>query len=393
MSQQSFHPPQRTLMGPGPSDVDPRILEAMSRPTIGHLDPLFVGLMDEMKDLLRYAFQTDHELSMPVSAPGSAGMETCFVNLVEPGDKVLVCQNGVFGGRMKENVERCGATPVMVEDEWGKPVDPDKVEDALKANPDIRLVAFVHAETSTGAISDAKTLAEIAHRHDCLIIADCVTSLGGSPLKVSEWELDAVYSGTQKCLSCTPGLSPVTFSDAAIERIKNRKTTVQSWFMDLNLVLGYWGSGAKRAYHHTAPINALYGLHESLLILKEEGIENAWQRHQHNHEALRAGIEAMGLSFVVEAPYRLPQLNSVTIPEGVDEALVRSRLLNEYSLEIGAGLGPLAGRIWRIGLMGYASNQKNVLLCLGALDAVLSDMKASIRSGVAVGAAMEVFAG
>jgi len=343
MSQQSFHPPQRTLMGPGPSDVDPRILEAMSRPTIGHLDPLFVGLMDEMKDLLRYAFQTDHELSMPVSAPGSAGMETCFVNLVESGDKVLVCQNGVFGGRMKENVERCGATPVMVEDEWGKPVDPGKVEAALKANPDIRLIAFVHAETSTGAISDAKTLAEIAHRHDCLIIADCVTSLGGSPLKVSEWELDAVYSGTQKCLSCTPGLSPVTFSDAAIERIKNRKTTVQSWFMDLNLVLGYWGGGAKRAYHHTAPINALYGLHESLLILKEEGIENAWQRHQHNHEALRAGM------------------------------------------------GPLAGRIWRIGLMGYASNQKNVLLCLGALDAVLSDMKAPIRSGVAVGAAMKVF--
>jgi alanine-glyoxylate transaminase/serine-glyoxylate transaminase/serine-pyruvate transaminase len=329
---------------------------------------------------------------MPVSAPGSAGMETCFVNLVEPGDKVLVCQNGVFGGRMKENVERCGATPVMVEDEWGKPVDPDKVEEALKANPDIRLVAFVHAETSTGAISDAKTLAEIAHRHDCLIIADCVTSLGGSPLKVSEWKLDAVYSGTQKCLSCTPGLSPVTFSDAAVERIKNRKTTVQSWFMDLNLVLGYWGGGAKRAYHHTAPINALYGLHEALVILKEEGIENACQRHQHNHNALRAGIEAMGLSFVVDEAHRLPQLNSVTIPEGVDEAVVRSRLLKEYSLEIGAGLGPLAGKIWRIGLMGFASNQKNVLLCLGALDAVLADMKAPITSGVAVEAAMKVFA-
>ncbi|VAW74492.1 Serine--pyruvate aminotransferase / L-alanine:glyoxylate aminotransferase [hydrothermal vent metagenome] len=392
MSEQSFHPPVRTLMGPGPSDVNPRVLEAMSRPTIGHLDPLFVALMDDMKELLRYAFQTDHELTMPVSAPGSAGMETCFVNLVEPGDKVLVCQNGVFGGRMKENVERCGATPVMVEDEWGKPVDPGKVEEALKANPDIRLVAFVHAETSTGAISDAKTLAEIAHRHDCLIIADCVTSLGGSPLKVSEWGLDAVYSGTQKCLSCTPGLSPVTFSEAAVERIKNRKTTVQSWFMDLNLVLGYWGGGAKRAYHHTAPINALYGLHESLVILKEEGIENACQRHQYNHNALRAGVEAMGLSFVVDEASRLPQLNSVTIPEGVDEAVVRSRLLNEYSLEIGAGLGPLAGKIWRIGLMGFASNQKNVLLCLGALDAVLTDMKAPITSGVAVEAAMKAFA-
>ena len=392
MSQQSFHPPVRTLMGPGPSDVNPRILEAMSRPTIGHLDPMFVALMDDMKELLRYAFQTDYDLAMPVSAPGSAGMETCFVNLVEPGDKVLVCQNGVFGGRMKENVERCGATPVMVEDEWGKPVDPDKVEEALKANPDIRLVAFVHAETSTGAISDAKTLAEIAHRNDCLIIADCVTSLGGSPLKVSEWGLDAVYSGTQKCLSCTPGLSPVTFSDAAVEHIKHRKTKVQSWFMDLNLVLGYWGGGAKRAYHHTAPVNALYGLHESLVILKEEGIENAWQRHQHNHEAFRAGIEAMGLSFVVDAASRLPQLNSVTIPDGVDEAAVRSRLLNEYNLEIGAGLGPLAGKIWRIGLMGFASNQTNVLLCLGALDAVLTDMKAPIRSGVAVEAAMKVFA-
>ncbi|VAW79225.1 Serine--pyruvate aminotransferase / L-alanine:glyoxylate aminotransferase [hydrothermal vent metagenome] len=392
MSQQSFHPPIRTLMGPGPSDVNPRVLEAMSRPTIGHLDPMFVALMDEMKVLLRYAFQTEHELTMPVSAPGSAGMETCFVNLVEPGDKVLVCQNGVFGGRMKENVERCGATAVMVEDEWGKPVDPNKVEEALKANPDIGLVAFVHAETSTGAISDAKTLAEIAHKNDCLIIADCVTSLGGSPLMVSEWKLDAVYSGTQKCLSCTPGLSPVTFSDAAVERIKNRKTTVQSWFMDLNLVLGYWGSGAKRAYHHTAPINALYGLHESLVILKEEGIENSWQRHQNNHLALRAGVEAMGLSFVVDEAFRLPQLNSVTIPDGVDEAAVRSRLLNEYSLEIGAGLGPLAGKIWRIGLMGHASNSKNVLLCLGALDAVLSGMKAPINSGVAVEAAMKVFA-
>ncbi len=392
MSHQSFHPPVRTLMGPGPSDVNPRVLEAMSRPTIGHLDPMFVALMDDMKVLLRYAFQTDYELAMPVSAPGSAGMETCFVNLVEPGDKVLVCQNGVFGGRMKENVERCGATAVMVEDEWGKPVDPNKVEEALKANPDIRLVAFVHAETSTGAISDAKTLAEIAHRHDCLVIADCVTSLGGSPLKVSEWSLDAVYSGTQKCLSCAPGLSPVTFSPAAIERIHNRKSKVQSWFMDLNLVLGYWGGGAKRAYHHTAPINALYGLHEALVILEEEGIDNACQRHQHNHNALRAGIEAMGLSFVVDEACRLPQLNSVTIPDGVDEAAVRARLLNEYNLEIGAGLGPLAGKIWRIGLMGFASNQTNVLLCLGALDAVLSDMKAPIRSGVAVEAAMKVFA-
>jgi alanine-glyoxylate transaminase/serine-glyoxylate transaminase/serine-pyruvate transaminase len=387
MSIKSFHPPARTLMGPGPSDVNPRILEAMSRPTIGHLDPVFVGMMDEMKGMLRTAFQTKNELTMPVSAPGSAGMETCFVNLVEPGDKVIVCQNGVFGGRMKENVERCGGTAVMVEDTWGMAVDPDKVETALKANPDAKILAFVHAETSTGAISDAKTLAALAHEHDCLVIADTVTSLGGSPLLVDEWELDAVYSGTQKCLSCVPGLSPVTFSKRAVELVTTRKSKVQSWFMDLNLVLGYWGGGGKRAYHHTAPINTLYALHEALVILLEEGVENSWARHQRNHDALRAGFEAMGLKFVVPEGQRLPQLNAVSIPEGVDEAAVRSTLLKEYNLEIGAGLGAMAGKIWRVGLMGYASNPTNVLFCLGALDAVLSSMKAPITSGVAVEAA------
>ncbi|MBU1192775.1 MAG: alanine--glyoxylate aminotransferase family protein [Gammaproteobacteria bacterium] len=391
MTIRSFHPPQRTLMGPGPSDVYPRILEAMSRQTIGHLDPMFVAMMDEIKVMLRYAFQTQNALTMPVSAPGSAGMETAFVNLVEPGDKVVICQNGVFGGRMKENVERCGGVAVMVEDAWGAAVDPNKAEDALKANPDAKILAFVHAETSTGAQSDAKTLAEIARKYDCLTIADTVTSLGGTPLMVDDWGLDAVYSGTQKCLSCVPGLSPVTFSERALDTVKARKTKVQSWFMDLNLVLGYWAGGGKRAYHHTAPINALYGLHEALVILQEEGIENAWTRHRRNHEALRAGIEAMGLSFVVKAEDRLPQLNAISIPGGVDEAAVRTRLLNEYNLEIGAGLGAMAGKIWRIGLMGCASNQRNVLFCLGALDAVLSDMRAPITSGVAVGAAMAAY--
>lgn len=392
MVARSFHPPVRTLMGPGPSDVNPRILEAMARPTIGHLDPVFVAMMDEMKDLLRYVFQTDYELTMPVSAPGSAGMETCFVNLVEPGDKVVVCRNGVFGGRMKENVERSGGTAIMVDDEWGSAVDPNKVEEALKANPDAQILAFVHAETSTGAISDAVVLAELARKYECLVIADTVTSLGGSPLKVGEWGLDAVYSGSQKCLSCTPGLSPVTFSERAVAAVRQRKTPVQSWFMDLNLVLGYWGGGGKRAYHHTAPVNALYGLHEALVILQEEGIEQAWQRHLRHHLALRAGIEAMGLSFVVDEASRLPQLNAVAIPEGVDDATVRARLLNEYSLEIGAGLGPMAGKIWRIGLMGYASNRRNVLLCLGALDAVLDDMGAPIERGMAVEAAMKALA-
>lgn len=392
MSAQSFHPPVRTLMGPGPSDVNPRILEAMARPTIGHLDPLFVAMMDEMKELLRYAFQSDYQLTMPVSAPGSAGMEMCFVNLVEPGDKVMVCQNGVFGGRMKENVERCGAVPVMVEDAWGAAVDPNKVDETLKANPDAKILAFVHAETSTGALSDARTLAEIARRHECLTIVDTVTSLGGSEVRVKDWGLDAVYSGSQKCLSCTPGLAPVTFSDRALERAKHRKRKVQSWFLDLNLILGYWGSGAKRAYHHTAPVNALYGLHEALVILQEEGIENAWVRHWNHHQALKAGFEAMGLAFVVKEGERLPQLNSITIPEGVEDAAVRSRLLNDYNLEIGAGLGALAGKVWRVGLMGYASNQKNVLFCLGAMDAVLTDMGARIESGVAVEAAMQAYA-
>jgi len=387
----SFHPPVRTLMGPGPSDVNPRILEAMSRPTLGHLDPVFVDFMDEVKELLQYAFQTKNRLTLPISAPGSAGMEACFVNLVEPGDKVIVCQNGVFGGRMKENVERIGATAIMVQDEWGAAVDPNKVEAALKANPDAKILAFVHAETSTGALSDAKTLCALAKKYNCLTIVDAVTSVGGVELNVDAWGIDAIYSGTQKCLSCTPGMSPVSFSDRAVEVIKNRKNKVQSWFLDMNLVMGYWDGGAKRAYHHTAPINSLYGLHEALVILKEEGLQNAWVRHAHHHKALVAGIEAMGLSFVVKKGERLPQLNSVTIPQGVDEALVRKQLLEQYNLEIGAGLGSLAGKVWRIGLMGFACNQKNVLFCLGALDAVLTDMKAPIKSGVAVIAAMDVY--
>ncbi len=385
----SFHPPQRTLMGPGPSDVPPRVLEALSRPTIGHLDPDFVAMMDELKALLQYAFQTENPMTMPVSAPGSAGMECCFVNLVEPGDKVVVCVNGVFGGRMKENVERCGGTPVLVEDPWGRAVDPQKLEDTLKAHPDARIVAFVHAETSTGACSDVQTLVEIAHRHDCLTIVDAVTSLGGIPLHVDAWGVDAVYSGTQKCLSCTPGLSPVSFGERAVAKIKNRSHKVQSWFLDLNLVMGYWGGG-KRAYHHTAPINALYALHEALLILREEGLENAWARHRRLHEALKAGLEAMGLSFVVPEAERLPQLNAVRIPEGVDDAAVRSRLLADYRLEIGAGLGEMAGKVWRIGLMGHACNARNVLLCLQALEDVLQRAGAAIEPGRALAAARAV---
>lgn len=363
----SFIPEKRVLMGPGPSDVPERILKAMARPTLGHLDPDFVEMMDEMKILLQYAFQTENPMTMAVSAPGSAGMEMCFVNLIEPGDKVIVCQNGVFGGRMKENVIRCGGEAIMIEDDWGKPVDIEKVEAALIANPDAKILAFVHAETSTGARSDAKTLASLAHKHNCLVIVDAVTSLGGSELRVDEWEIDAIYSGSQKCLSCTPGLSPVSFSERALHVIKNRKKPVQSWFLDLNLVMGYWGTNAKRAYHHTAPINALYGLHEALVILQEEGLENAWKRHYENHLILKKGLADLGLTFFVEEAYRLPQLNAVNIPAGVDDAALRTKLLREYQIEIGGGLGSMAGKIWRIGLMGASSCQGNIDKVLKAL--------------------------
>ncbi len=387
----SFEPPRRVLMGPGPSDVPPRVLEAMAGPTIGHLDPAFVGLMDQIKELLRYAFRTSNELTIPVSAPGSAGMEACFVNLVEPGDTVVLCQNGAFGGRMKENVERCGATPIVVEDRWGEPVDLDRTEEALKANPGAKALAFVHAETSTGVQSDAAGLCRLARAHDCLSIVDAVTSLGGIPVEVDVWQADAVYSGTQKCLSCPPGISPLTFSDRAVEVVRNRNSKVQSWFLDMSLVMGYWArdgaGGGARAYHHTAPINALYGLHEALLILEEGGVENAWARHARMHQALRDGLEAMGLEFWVAPEHRLPQLNAVKVPDGVDEAEVRKRCLADYGLEVGSGLGDFEGKVWRIGLMGHSARADNVLLCLEALEKILAEMQAPIKTGTAAAAA------
>jgi alanine-glyoxylate transaminase/serine-glyoxylate transaminase/serine-pyruvate transaminase len=364
-------------MGPGPSDVYPQVLEALARPTIGHLDPKFVDLMDEVKQLLQFVFQTNNTLTMPISAPGSAGMESVFVNLVEPGDKVIVCQNGVFGGRMQENVLRCGGQAIMVQDKWGEPTDLNKVRETLQANLDTKALAFVHAETSTGVLNDAKALCQLAKEFDCLTIVDAVTSLGGSELKVDEWQIDAIYSGTQKCLSCVPGLSPVSFSERAIEVIKQRKHRVQSWFLDMDLVMGYWGregkegKSSKRTYHHTAPVNSIYALHESLLILHEEGLQNTHARHDQNHLSLKSGLEKLGLEFVVKKNYRLPQLNMVRIPVGVNDAEVRDRLLNEFNLEIGAGLGELAGKVWRIGLMGCSSSQKNVDYCVSSLEAVL----------------------
>lgn len=359
-------------MGPGPSDVYPSVLSALSRPTLGHLDPLFIGMMDEVKTLLQYCFQTSNEMTSAVSAPGSAGMEACFANLIEPGDKVIVCINGVFGGRMKENVERCGGIAVVVEDDWGLPVDPSKVEDALRQHPDAEILAFVHAETSTGALSDAQSLSALARQYGCLTIVDAVTSLAGVPLYVDDWGIDAIYSGSQKCLSCVPGLSPVSFSEKAVYKITHRGSKVQSWFLDQTLIMSYWSGETKRSYHHTAPVNALYALHESLVLLQNETLQASWQRHRDCHLELCKGLEAMGMQYVVEERYRLPQLNSVYIPQGVDDLAVRNRLLEEYNLEIGGGLGALAGKAWRIGLMGAAASRENVRFCLKAMTEVLA---------------------
>ena len=388
----AFYPPQRTLMGPGPSDVSPRVLGALARPTIGHLDPQFIRLMDEVKQLLQYAFQTGNELTLPVSAPGSAGMEAVFVNLLQPGDKVIVCQNGAFGGRMKENVERCGATAVLLEFDWGQPVDPAVVEHALLEHPDALALAFVHAETSTGVRSDAQSLAALARMHNCLVIVDAVTSLAGIELCVDQWQLDAVYSGSQKCLSCVPGISPVTFSERAVAHIRARRHKVQSWFLDMSLIMDYWGGSARRSYHHTAPVNALYALHESLLVLQEEGLQASWTRHRVHHQALLAGLTALGLELLVAESARLPQLNTVIVPLGVNEASVRQQLLTDWNLEIGAGLGALAGKVWRVGLMGHTANQANVLRFLAALACCLDGQGHAADSGMAISAAKRVYA-
>jgi len=371
----SFIPPVRTLMGPGPSDVSPTVLNTLARPTVGHLDPTFIQLMDETKQLLQYAFQTKNKLTMPISAPGSAGMEACVVNLVEPGETVIVCQNGVFGGRMVENVARCGGIAVVVTAPWGEANSLASIEAALEAHPEAKFVGFVHAETSTGVRNDAQAICALARQFDCMTIVDAVTSLGGIELKVDEWGIDAIYSGSQKCLSCVPGLSPVSFSDAAVVKIQARKSPVQSWFLDMNLIVGYWGDGqggGKRAYHHTAPVNSLYALHESLRLLHAEGLDNAIARHARMHEKLKAGLAGIGLELLVAEDIRLPQLNTVIIPDGVDDAQVRARLLNEFDLEIGAGLGALAGKVWRIGLMGFAASDKNIDFCVASLKKVLS---------------------
>jgi alanine-glyoxylate transaminase/serine-glyoxylate transaminase/serine-pyruvate transaminase len=385
-----FAPPARLLLGPGPSDVHPRVLRAMSAPLIGHLDPAFVAMMEEVKTLLRLVFATKNALTFPISGTGSAGMEACVVNLVEPGDEVVVGVNGVFGTRMADVVERAGGTVRRVEAPWGHVVRAEQVEAALRNCRQPKLVALVHAETSTGAWQPLPDAARLAHEHGALFLADCVTSLGGAPVEIDGWEIDAAYSGTQKCLSCPPGLSPVTFGPRALDALQRRKRPVQSWYLDVTLLQQYWGE--ERVYHHTAPISMNYALREALRLVAEEGLPARFARHRRNHEALAAGLAALGLSLAAEEGHRLPMLNAVTVPAGVDEARVRSRLLGEHGIEIGGGLGPMKGKVWRIGLMGESSRRSAVLTVLGALEEALGREGRPAAPGTALAAAQAVYA-
>ena len=374
-----FQPPKRLLLGPGPSPVDDRVLAAMAEPLLGHLDPLFLRCMDDVQNLLRYVFETENRVTIPISATGSAGMEAALVNVIERGDDVVVCINGVFGQRMRDIVERAGGNAIVVEAEWGHTIDPNKIEAALKScRP--KALALVHAETSTGVLQDLSGLSELAHRHNALLIVDAVTSLGGHPVSVDSNGIDICYSGTQKCLGAPPGLAPITFNERAIELIRARRSKVQSWYLDITLVEHYWGDD--RTYHHTAPLSMNYALREALRLIQEEGLAARWRRHELNHRALVAGVEAMGLGMAVAEGQRLWSLNAISVPEGVDDARVRARLLEE-NIEIGGGLGPMKGRIWRVGLMGSGSTRENVGIVLAALHRALKAEGFDCDSGVA----------
>ncbi len=382
-------PPDRTLLGPGPSDVHPRVLRSMSTPLVGHLDPSFIEIMDDVQELLRYTFRTENQWTIPVSGTGSASMETAFANLTRPGDTVLVPGNGYFGERMASMVERAGGDPVFVDAPWGEPLDPDDVAAAFDEHqPD--LFGFVHAETSTGVLQpNVSALTSVAHEHDALVIADCVTSLGGVELHVDEWDIDVAYSGPQKCLSCPPGASPLTLSDDAVERVFDRDSQVRSWYLDLTELGGYWGE--ERTYHHTAPITNVYALREALRLVAEEGIEERWARHEHLASGLKAGVEAMGLELNPEPEYWLPSLNAVRLPDGVEDEPIIDHLLSAYDIEIASGLGDLAGDILRIGCMGYSAQPRNILPLLAGLGEALDEQGADIDTGAGIRAAMDSF--
>ncbi|MEQ9411507.1 MAG: alanine--glyoxylate aminotransferase family protein [Fuerstiella sp.] len=380
-----LNPPVRTLMGPGPSDIHPSVLAAMAAPTVGHLDPYFLRIMDEVQSMLRQVFQTENQMTMAISGTGSAGMEACVVNLIEPGDRMIACVNGVFGGRMADVAGRAGADVTVLERPFGEVFSTEEIAAALDQHKP-KVVGIVHAETSTGALQPLEEISRIVHDSGALLLVDCVTSLGGLPVEIDRLGIDAAYSGSQKCLSCPPGLAPVTFGPRALEAMDARKQKVASWYLDVSLLRNYWGGD--RAYHHTAPINMNYALHQALRLVLEEGLEARFTRHRLHHEALKAGLAAMGIGYSVANPdHCLPMLNSVLIPEGVDDAAVRKQLLNEFGIEIGGGLGPMKGKTWRIGLMGEAAGKSNVVLFLGALEQCLAAQGRIPSPGAGVAAA------
>ncbi len=362
--------PERILLGPGPSMVHPRVLRAMAHPLLGHLDPQFIALMNEVQALLRHVFQTENEMTLPVSGTGSASMESTVANLLEPGDSILIGVNGYFGERLCDMAGRYGAEVHRLERPWGEVFDPDEIDAALRQKP-AKVVALIHAETSTGALQPMDGMAEVIHKHGSLFLIDCVTSLGGIPVEIDGWDVDMAYSGTQKCLSCPPGLGPLTVGPRARERIRDRKTKVANWYLDLTMIESYWG--AERTYHHTAPITMNFALREALRLVCEEGLEARFARHRANSALLWDGLTDLGLKLIVPADHRLPTLTTVAVPEGMDEAAIRRRLLDEYNVEIAGGLGTFKGKAWRIGLMGYSSRRENVALLLSALSHLLKE--------------------
>lgn len=383
-------PPVRVLMGPGPSDIHPRVLEALAKPTVGHLDPYYLEIMNAMQRMLQALFKTTNPMTLAISGTGSAGMEAAVVNLIEPGDSMVVCVNGVFGGRMVDVAERAGAKVTKVARPWGEVFSPAELKAAIdQAKP--KVVGIVMAETSTGAWQPIEEISKIVHDAGALLLVDAVTALGGVPVEVDRWKIDAIYSGTQKCLSCPPGLAPISFSPRAMEVILGRKTKVQSWYLDVTMLAKYWGS--ERVYHHTAPINMTYGLYEALRLIHEEGLEACHARHMLHHRALRAGLAALGIEYTAQAGHELPMLNAVKIPAGVDDVAVRGALLQRFGIEIGGGLGDFKGKVWRIGVMGYGSRANNVLLFLSALEQLLAEQKHRFEHGAAIAAANGVYAG
>ena len=381
-------PPVRVLMGPGPSDIHPRVLQALARGTLGHLDPAYLKLMDDLQKMLRELFRTSNRMTFAVSGTGSAGMEAAVVNLIEPGDSIVVCANGVFGGRMADVAGRAGGNVTKIERPWGEVFSVAEIKDALvKARP--KVVGIVMAETSTGAWQPIEEISQVVHDAGAMLVVDAVTSLGGVPVEVDRWNIDVIYSGSQKCLSCPPGLAPVSFNDRAVKTVMERKTKVQSWYLDVSLLANYWGQ--ERVYHHTAPINMSYALYEALRIIHEEGLDACWARHRLNHQALKAGLSAIGIRYAAQEGHQLPMLNAVHIPEGVDDMKVRNGLLNRFGIEIGGGLGAFKGKVWRVGLMGYGARPANVLLFLSALEQLLAEQSYRFDAGASIAAANAVY--